>query len=306
MKHIFGPVFSRRLGLSLGVDLLPQKICSYDCIYCECGRTAIKTVDIKEWIPAEEVIEEVREYLKENNNIDYITITGSGEPTLHNRIGFIIEEIKKITSIPIAVLTNGSLLYKKEVREALKKADIILPSLNAVSDKTFRAINRPSPDLTPNRIIDGLLALREEFKGEIWLEIVFVKGVNDSDEEIFRLKEVLEKINPDKIHLNTVVRPPAEEWAKPLTFQELERIKNIFGEKAEIVMPKKEKKDKIERNSFEKEIEEIVKRRPVTLEELLKIFSINEKEILEILNSLLKKEKIKKENFEGKEFFVGR
>lgn len=306
MKHIFGPVLSRRLGLSLGVDLLPQKICTYDCIYCECGRTVIKTEEIKEWVPAEEIIEEVKEYLKENSNIDYITITGSGEPTLHSKIGFIIEEIKKITSIPVAVLTNGSLLYRKEVREALKNADVILPSLNAISEKTFRAINRPTPHLIPPKIIEGLVALRKEYKGKIWLEIVFVKGINDSDEEILKLKEVLEKINPDKIHLNTVVRPPAEEWAKPLTFEEMERIKRILGEKAEIVMPEKEKRDKIENAPFEREIEEMVKRRPVTLEELLKIFKIDREEISEILNSLLKKRKIRKENFEGKEFFMGR
>jgi len=304
MKYIFGPVFSRRLGLSLGVDLLPEKVCTFDCVYCECGRTVIKTDEIKEWVPADEVIKEIREYLEGNSSIDFITITGSGEPTLHSKIGYIIEEIKKITSIPVAVLTNGSLLWKKEIRDSLKKADVILPSLNAISEKSFRAVNRPYPYLIPHRIIEGLIALRKEYSGKIWLEIVFVKGINDSEEEILKLKEVIEKINPDKIHLNTVVRPPSENWAKPLTFEEMEKIKEILGERAEIVMPRERKEKKIEDDDLEEKILEMAKRRPLTFEELSNVFKTNRNEILKILNSLLKKRKIKKESFEGKDFYT--
>ncbi len=306
MKYIFGPVFSRRLGLSLGVDLLPDKICTYDCIYCECGRTVLKTEEIKEWVPADEVIKEIEDYLEENSSIDFITLTGSGEPTLHSKIGFIIEGIKKTTSIPVAVLTNGSLLYRKEVREALKKADVILPTLNAVSEKVFKAINRPFHALTSQKIIEGLIALRNDYKGKIWLEVVIVKGLNDSPEEILKLKEVIEKINPDKIHLNTVVRPPSEDWARPLSYEEMEKTREILGGKAEIIMPKKEREKKIEKTDIEEKIEEMAKRRPVTLEELLNIFSVDKEEISEILNSLLKKRKIKKENFEGKDFYISR
>ncbi len=304
MKYIFGPVFSRRLGLSLGIDLLPEKVCTFDCVYCECGRTVVKTDEIKEWVPADEVIKEVKEYLEGNSSIDFITITGSGEPALHSKIGYIIDEIKKITSIPVAVLTNGSLLWKKDVRDSLKKADVILPSLNAISEKSFRAVNRPFPALIPPKIIEGLIALRREYSGKIWLEIVFVKGINDSEEEIFKLKEVIEKINPDKIHLNTVVRPPSENWAKPLTFEEMEKIKEILGEKAEIVMPREKKGKKIEDTGLEEKIVEMAKRRPLTFEELLNVFKINRNEILDILNSLLKKGKIKKESFEGKDFYT--
>ncbi len=304
MKYIFGPVFSRRLGLSLGVDLLPYKVCTYDCIYCECGRTILKTEEIKEWVPADEVIKEIEDYLKENSSIDFITLTGSGEPTLHSKIGFIIEEIKKITSIPVAVLTNGSLLYRKEVREALKKADVILPTLNAVSEKIFRTVNRPLYPLNTKKIIEGLIALRNDYKGKIWLEVLIVKGINDSPEEILKLKEVIERINPDKIHLNTVARPPSEDWAKPLPFVEMEKIRVILGEKAEIIMQKREREKKVEKKNIEERIEEMVKRRPVTIEELLNIFSINREEMSEILNSLVRNRKIKKENFEGKDFYM--
>lgn len=306
MKYIFGPVFSRRLGLSLGVDLLPAKVCTYDCIYCECGKTLVKTEEIKEWVPADEVIKEIEDYLKENSSIDFITLTGSGEPTLHSKIGFIIEEIKKITSIPVAVLTNGSLLYKKEVRDSIKKADVILPSLNAVSDKVFRAVNRPLNIFDLPKIIEGLSALRKEFQGEIWLEIVFVKGFNDSPEEILKIKEIIERINPDKIHLNTVVRPPSQNWAKPLSFEEMEKIKDILGDKAEIISYKKGKEKKIKKADIEEKIEELAKRRPVTLEELLNVFNLEKKEMSEIIDSLLKKRKIRKENFEGKDFYTSR
>lgn len=306
MKYIFGPVFSRRLGLSLGVDLVPHKVCTYDCIYCECGRTLLKTEDIKEWVPADEVINEIRDYLKENSSIDFITLTGSGEPTLHSKIGFIIEEIKKITSIPVAVLTNGSLLYKKEVRDSIKKADVILPSLNAVSDKIFRAVNRPLDIFALPKVIEGLVALRKEYQGEIWLEIVFVKGLNDSPEEILKIKEIIERIDPDKIHLNTVVRPPAENWAKPLSFEEMEKIKDILGDKAEIISYKKGKEERIEEKDIEEKIKELAKRRPVTLEELLNVFKLEKKEMSEIIDYLLKKRKIKKENFEGKDFYTSR
>lgn len=304
MKYIFGPVFSRRLGLSLGIDLLPEKVCTFDCIYCECGRTAIKTDEIKEWVPADEVIAEVKAYLEKNSSIDFITITGSGEPTLHSKIGYIIKEIKNITSTPVAVLTNGSLLYKKEVRDSLKNADVILPSLNAISEKSFRAVNRPFHNLLPLKIAEGLISLRREYNGKIWLEVVFVKGLNDSVEEILKLKEAIEKINPDKIHLNTVVRPPSENWAKPLTFKEMEKIKEILGEKAEIVMPRERKEKKIVDTGLEEKILETARRRPLTFEELLSVFNINRNEMLEILNSLLKKRKIKKESFEGKDFYT--
>ncbi|MGQ9618983.1 MAG: radical SAM protein [Candidatus Aminicenantia bacterium] len=306
MKYIFGPVLSRRLGLSLGVDLLPEKVCTFDCIFCECGRTKIKTTDIKEWVPAEEVIKELKEYLKNNNSIDFVTITGSGEPTLHSRIGYIIEEIKKITLIPVAVLTNSSILYLKKVREAISKADVILPSLNAVSEKAFRTINRQFHSLSPTIIIEGLIELRKEYKGKIWVEIVFVKGINDSEEEVLKLKETLEKIKPDKIHLNTVARPPAENWAKPLTFEELERIQKILGEPAEIVAGRKSAKGSSEKEELERKIEEMAKRRPLSREEISQVFGMKWNEISEIIESLIEKRKLKKEIFSGEEFFISR
>ncbi len=306
MKYIFGPVLSRRLGVSLGIDLLPEKVCSFDCIYCECGKTEIKTLEIKEWVPAKEVMEEIKEYLSKDTSLDFITITGSGEPTLHSKIGEIIDYVKKITSIPVAVLTNGSLLHLKEVRESLYKADVVAPSLNAVTEKTFRVINRSFFTISPSLIIDGLIQFRKEFSGKIWLEIVFVKGINDNMEEIKKIAEALEKIQPDKIHLNTVIRPPTEKWAKPLSFEELEKIKECLGEKTEIVTPRKEMRAEMKRRAIESKISEIAKRRPVSREELSRIFYMNEGDISKIVESLLERGILKMEKFEGTDYFITR
>jgi len=184
MGQIFGPVPSRRLGFSLGVDTIPFKTCSLDCIYCQLGRTTNKTIERKEYIAGEDILREIEEILKQKKKIDYITFSGSGEPTLNSRMEEMITQIKRLTSIPIAILTNGTLLYQPRMREELMEADLVIPSLDAVSEKVFEKVNRPCHSLKINEVIEGIETFSQEFRGKIWLEIMLVKGVNDFPGEI--------------------------------------------------------------------------------------------------------------------------
>ena len=208
-KYIFGPVPSRRLGRSLGVDLVPYKTCTFDCIYCDLGRTTRKTISRQSYVSPEEIQGELELYLSVlDKKPDFITLSGSGEPTLNTNIGEIIRRIKDITSIPVAILTNSSLLSLDEVRRDLSEADVVLPSLDAITPALFEYINRPHPSLRIEEIISGLIQFRKQYRGQIWLEILFCRGVNDGKEEIEKLKGVIERIQPDRVQLNTPVRPP--------------------------------------------------------------------------------------------------
>ena len=215
-QHLYGPVPSRRLGRSLGVDLVPPKICTYDCVYCQVGKTTEMTLQRMEYIPTEEVLEEVRDFLSKGEaTIDHFSLSGSGEPTLHSQIGLVIKGIKGMSPIPVAVLTNGSLLYLDEVRDDLLQADIILPSLDAVSEEVFTRINRPHKGILVEKVIEGLVEFRKDYQGQIWLEILFCKGINDGEDELHQMKRAVDRMQPDRIQINTVVRPPTEPWAAP-------------------------------------------------------------------------------------------
>ena len=174
-KHVFGPVPSRRLGRSLGVDLVPLKVCSYDCIYCQLGRTTCKTVGRKEWVSMDAVLDELKRKLA--CRPDYITLSGSGEPTLHSRLGEIIEHIQAMTKVPVAVLTNGSWLWQRGVREALTLADVVMPSLDAGDELLFQAVNRPHPEITFEKLVSGLEQFRREFSGQYWPEVLLLAAV---------------------------------------------------------------------------------------------------------------------------------
>jgi wyosine [tRNA(Phe)-imidazoG37] synthetase (radical SAM superfamily) len=182
MQHIFGPVPSRRLGRSLGVDLVPFKTCTYDCIYCQLGRTTNKTVQRKEWVPIDIIINQLK--AKIDSKPDYITLSGSGEPTLYLRLEELIFKIKDVTDIPVAVLTNGSLLWLPEVRNALKTADMVVPSLDAGSSRIFQYVNRPHPDITFNRMLQGLVDFRKDYSGKYWLEVFLLAGVTTLEAEV--------------------------------------------------------------------------------------------------------------------------
>lgn len=236
MKYLFGPVPSRRLGLSLGVDLIPPKTCPFDCIYCEVGPTTVKTRERREYIPAAAILSELEDYFRGSGPVpDYVTLAGSGEPTLNRGMGRIIARLKEITTAPVAVLTNGALLNDPEVRLELRQADVILPSLDTVTPELFQSINRPVAGLTVAALIAGLIALRAEYTGQIWLEVLLLRRLNDSPEELTKLKDTLELIQPDKVHLNTAVRPVVEEYAIPLSNAELEQVAVFLGDSAEVI-----------------------------------------------------------------------
>ena len=216
MKYLYGPVPSRRLGYSLGVDLIPHKVCTFDCIYCQLGRTTIKTSRRREYAPAKKVLGELRGFFDSGGECGVVTLAGSGEPTLNTKIGDIIREVKDMTDTPLAVLTNSSLLTREEVRNDLLNADVVVPSLDAASPDTFKKINRQAEGITVSDVIDGLKEFRKEYAGEVRLEVMAVAGLNDTKKEVDELRQAIGIIRPDSIDLNTVVRPPAESYAKPL------------------------------------------------------------------------------------------
>jgi wyosine [tRNA(Phe)-imidazoG37] synthetase (radical SAM superfamily) len=284
---------SRRLGRSLGIDLVPHKICTYDCIYCQIGKTTKKTLLRKEYVPEKEVLEEVKTFLlKGSSSIDYLSLSGSGEPTLHSKIRSIIKGIKEITTIPVAVITNGSLLCEREVREDLLQADVVLPSLDAVSPEIFMKINRSHKKLSIERVIEGMVEFRKIYKGQIWLEILFCKGVNDGQDELLKMKSAIDRIRPDRIHLNTVVRPPSEDWVKPLNQEDMEKIQAFFGEKASIISEFDRHLTYVTEEDIKEGILRILKRRPLSLLDLSKWMGIPQKELEEQIASLSQEGKI--------------
>ena len=288
-KYIFGPVPSRRLGRSLGVDLVPYKTCTFDCIYCDLGRTTQKTTFRESYVKPEEIRRELELALPTlSKKPNYITLSGSGEPTLNQNIGDIIHAIKDLTSTPLAVLTNGSLLSIEEIRRELIEADVVLPSLDAVNDVTFQCLNRPSPLLKIEEIISGLIQFRKQYRGQIWLEVVFCRGINDDRGEVEKLKGVIERIQPDRVQLNTPVRPPAEEFAYPLTTAQLEEIRKKLGDKAEIISefaaPLGEELNSVK----DTEILNLIRRRPCTTEDISKAFGLRIDEVVKHLDQLRK------------------
>jgi wyosine [tRNA(Phe)-imidazoG37] synthetase (radical SAM superfamily) len=293
MKYTYGPVPSRRLGLSLGVDLVPKKICTYDCIYCQIGRPTLQTVERKEYVPARTILRDVQEALQEwGDKINYIAISGSGEPTLNTAIGKVIQGIKKLTTTPVAVITNSSLLHLEEVRQALRAADVAMPSLDAVTPSVFQTINRPLPALEIEQIIQGLAAFRREYKGQIWLEILLCRGVNDAQEEIERMQETIHIIRPDKVQLNTVVRPGVEDYAAALPPDQMEQIKNALGADAEIIADFEGDRHRMPQEHVEEQVIRIIQRRPETPDDLAKALGLHDLEIAKILDKLAKKGKI--------------
>lgn len=228
-KYIYGPVPSRRMGLSLGVSPIIDKKCNYSCVYCQLGRTSNMVYKRKEFIPLEDIIFELKEHLKKNVKIDVVTIVGEGEPTLYSRLGELIVKIKKLTDKPVAVITNGSLLYDESVKKELKNADIVLPSLDAYSKEVYKKIDRPHGNIIFEKVINGLIDFSKEFNGELWIEIMLIKGINDSKESILKFKEILKEINYQRLFINTPVRPPAEKWVEKSENSSIKRACEILN-----------------------------------------------------------------------------
>ncbi|HNX24039.1 MAG TPA: radical SAM protein [Spirochaetota bacterium] len=307
MKYVFGPVNSRRLGVSLGIDIVPLKVCSFNCIYCECGPTTELTDEVKEYLPYDEIVSEISQVLSKRPKIDVVTFSGSGEPTLNSRLGDLIRYVK--THFPeykVAVLTNSSLLYMADVRASLLQADIIYPSLDAVSEKVFNKIMRPLPGINSERIIDSITLLRNEFKGSLCLEIFIIAGVNDTADELSKLKEACIKIRPDEIHLNSLDRPGAEEWVKPMDFENLERIKNYFYPLPVKVVGKVQVAHRPADyyNELESSILHAVRGTGLTAEELADFLNMRLFDVLRALKNLQKKGQVKKDSSGNREIYT--
>ncbi len=288
-KYLFGPVPSRRLGMSLGVDLVTHKICSLDCIYCECGRTTNLTVERKAYVPHDAVISELDDYFHRNPDPDYITFSGSGEPTLSLHIGDVISWIKKKKpGVRIAVLTNGTLLSHQAVRDALMSADLVMPSLDAALHASFQRINRPSTEIDLNRYIKGIVDFRKAYAGKLALEILILPGVNDSREDLVALKRACDAISPDVIQLNTLDRPGTLSGISPSTHEELLEIQNFLGKnRVEIIAAAIRRKDaKAYRTDMASAIVETIHRRPCTPEDLAAILGTRVNEINKYLSIL--------------------
>ncbi|NQU22230.1 MAG: radical SAM protein [Candidatus Nealsonbacteria bacterium] len=283
-KYIFGPVPSRRLGRSLGVDLVPLKTCSYDCIYCQLGRTTRKTTERKEWVPLESVLEELEENLA--SEPDYITLSGSGEPTLYSRCDELIDRIKAMTNVPVAVLTNGSLLWQEAVRKQLLHADLVIPSLDAGDEAMFRLVNRPHEDVSFERTLSGLVDLRREFRGGYWLE-VFVLGAHTAIKADFsQLVKCIDLIGPDCVQLNTVTRPPAESFAIGISRERLTELARMFNPPAEVIADFRGVHEKAEFTASREDVLGLLRRRPCSMDDIAIGLGMHRNEVVKYVEHL--------------------
>ncbi len=306
MKYLFGPVNSRRLGVSLGVDLMPYKTCSLNCVYCECGGTTKVTSEQAEYVPTEDVIAELDGYLAGSPRLDVVTFSGSGEPTLHSGIGRIISHLKECyPQYKIAVLTNGTLLWDPAVRRALVSADIVVPSLDAVSPEAFEKIVRPAGGITPDKVIGGLVDFRKEFGGLLFLEIFIVPGINDTTEELAKLREAALKIRPDAVQINSLDRPGAEAWVEPAAREELASMEEFFAPlKVEIIgRPAERVYQERHVSDMMKEIISLLRRRPSTLDDLMLALGSDREVLRKVLGAMIDREMITVDILERGEFY---
>jgi wyosine [tRNA(Phe)-imidazoG37] synthetase (radical SAM superfamily) len=290
-KYLFGPVPSRRFGRSLGIDLTPYKTCSQDCVFCQLGRTTHRTVRRKEYVPLDSVVEEISDWLSADGEADYITLSGSGEPTLHARFGEVLELIRSNSRLPAVLLTNGSLFHLPEVRQEARRADIVKISLSAWDQPSYEWVNRPHLDLRFDQIIDGQKAFRDRFRGEIWMEVFLIMGMNSTPADVARISTLAAQIRPDRIHLNSAVRPPAEEFVAPLSLEKLAALTRIFDPPAEVIAEFQAKERKERHGSLEK-IHGMLERRPCTADEIAHVFGMHINEVLKYLGKLAREGRV--------------
>jgi len=306
--HIFGPVPSRRLGRSLGIDIAPYKTCTYDCIYCQLGRTIDKTLERRVFTPVQSIVDELKTALEHSPQLDYLTLSGSGEPTLYKSLGELIAAIKKISDIPLAVLTNGSLLWMKEVRDELAEADLVIPSMDAGDKAMFNFVNRPHPDLVFDKILEGLCAFREEFPKPIWLEVFLLGGITSVESDVNKLAVLAQKVHADRIQLNTVKRPPAESYSYPVSKDRTLSLFKLFGDRAELIasgaVSSFKNSDRIIDASADRKIIELLKRRPCTLMDVCNGLGLHPTETSKMLERLMESGSVSARFSDSERFFT--
>lgn len=325
MNHIFGPVNSRRLGRSLGIDLLPKKICNFDCIYCEVGSTTNLTCERKEYVPTDLILAEIDDYCSDSKrmeSVDVVTVTASGEPTLHSGLGRILKYLKEKTGKPVAVLINGTNLNIPEVVSDLCQADVVVPSLDSVLENSFRKLNRPALCLDLQEIVNGLINFSQVFTGELWLEVLIAEGINDTPEDLKGIAEVISKMKLTRVQLNTVVRPPLEKFARPVSHDRLTEIAKSFSllpgvpmvevithgasifEKGADVGESKTKFRFLRGEELIDNILQMLQRRPCTAADINRTFMMDGPDKVEqFLEPLVNAGTIKKRFHEGKEYY---
>jgi wyosine [tRNA(Phe)-imidazoG37] synthetase (radical SAM superfamily) len=305
-RYVYGPVPSRRLGRSLGLDLVPFKTCTYDCVYCQLGRTTKKTIERKEYVPVKKVLAELEKKLAVEDTPDYIGLAGSGEPTLNSSIGDLIGKIKGLTDIPVAVLTNGSLLWMSEVQDALMAADLVLPSLDAGAEHLFRYVNRPHEDISFERMVGGIASFTKRFPGAVWLEVLLLAGVTGIPSEVKKIAALAKRIGPARVQLNTVSRPPAEEFALPLSTDQMLALKDIFPGEVDIISGNERDGGRVSAftEAKEEDILALLSRRPCTSEDVAVGLGIHVTEALKLLEILIAVEKVNTVVTGGRSFYT--
>jgi len=270
MNYVFDPVPSRRLGQSLGIDTIPLKTCNWNCVYCQLGRSVPLINERREYFPRSEILAEVETALSTHSpgEIDWVTFVGSGEPTLHSSIGWLIRQVKALTRLPVAVITNGSLLYLPEMREELSESEAVLPTLDAGNPHLYRKINRPHPEVSFERLVEGLTAFYREYQGQLWVEVMLVRRLNDTEEALREIAAILQTIHPDQVHINLPTRPPAELWVQPPDEEGLLRAQAILGEVALVVHPAEGDFDLSGHKDVVDAVVAVITRHPMSEEEL--------------------------------------
>jgi len=301
MSYVFGPVPSRRLGRSLGVDLIPFKTCSYDCVYCQLGCTTEKTVCRKEWLPIDDVLAELKDKLV--SPPDYITLSGSGEPTLNSRIGEVVERIKAVSDVPLAVLTNGSLLWDEELRRELADADLVVPSLDAGDQETFELVNRPHEDISFEKMLSGLVKFREQFRGDYWLEVFLLAGLNDTDAGVEKIAGIIRKIKPDRVQLNTVTRPPAESFARAVSKERMEGAARMFDPTGEVICDFRAVHRQAAFVAGREAVLDMLRRRPCSLEDIAAGLGMHLNEAVKYVGELTAEDLIEATETESKLYY---
>ena len=304
-RYLFGPVASRRLGRSLGVDLIPAKTCPFDCVYCEVGRTTRHTDVRASYVDPGEVLRQLGEFFASGGRADYITFSGSGEPTLSADLGHLIREAKRRFGVPVAVITNGALLTDAAVRAELADADLVIPSLDSARDESFEAVNRPLAGISLGKVVEGLAAFVKGFKGRVWLEVLLVAGVNDSDEDIEALVAAVGRIAPERVQLGTVIRPPAEKSAVPVSPEKLECVAQRLSKVVftEIVAPAALRGARGAPPEPERAVMDTLARRPCTAEDLASGLSLEYADVLRALGALEKAGRVRRVEFANGDFY---
>lgn len=293
-NFVFGPVPSRRLGFSLGVDLIPRKYCSLDCIYCQLGPTTRTQIERKGFHDPDAVVRQVLERVQEGGRIDCISLSGSGEPTLNSDMGLVIRRLKDKVSLPVAVITNGSTLNREDVRKDLMAADIVLPSLDAPDESVYRQINRPHESLRFSDTLQGLETFCTEYKGRVWLEIMLIAGINDDSEHIEMFKRIVDRLAVEKVQLNTVVRPPAEESARPVPDARLLSISSLFGGRCEVIAESvRNRASRPEPADWEQSVIAMLGRRSLSLDDIAKSTGIPVKAARQGMRRLVEEGRVK-------------